>query len=355
MKNEKSSGRAAALLNQALDVALRAESAPASPVKTFLQADARREFRRCAQRLRAGKVRPRYKDRYTAEELADIYERAVQHDEMLEQAWNDFERISLELGRVLAENDPEERKNLDATLDEIARSAETNGPGSEAARRYQHLQMLACLGEQGHSRERRQRPHASRRTPPAPTPIPAVEPAGAETFPPPLGSGELVVAMRPKGRESERARVFLRIQTLAGGLTSIGTAERGYESLSVIYEMPDGNRLFRTTEGVGYIIDVASRTLVEDIGSDIVQVSRDEDLTLLFVYHGDGSLEAFGKSGRLWKTASLGSGEFRNMSLLNNAFVAEARQTSGEEWVGFSVDVATGDVRYAGRDDGMTG
>src|SRR6185436_20146576 len=40
-------------------------------------------------------------------ELADIYDRTVERDEILEQALRDFKRITRELGCVLEENDPE--------------------------------------------------------------------------------------------------------------------------------------------------------------------------------------------------------------------------------------------------------
>jgi hypothetical protein len=112
-KHDDASKRAAALVQQAIDVLQHAENAPDSPVNTFLPAKERRKFRRAAARLRLGKAEPRYKNLHTAEQLADIYERTVQRDEILEQALGDFKRITLDLGRTLEECGPEVAKTLD--------------------------------------------------------------------------------------------------------------------------------------------------------------------------------------------------------------------------------------------------
>src|SRR5229473_5227798 len=106
MKNDNASERAVALVNEALDVLQRSEHAPDSPVNTFLKAKMRREFRRGAKRLRERKSQPRFRNLHTADELADIYERTVQRDEIIEKGVRDFRRITLDLGRVLEENDP---------------------------------------------------------------------------------------------------------------------------------------------------------------------------------------------------------------------------------------------------------
>jgi hypothetical protein len=67
----------------------------------------RRELRRRAKRLRRGQAEPRYANLHTAEQLADVYERTIERDEILEQKKRDFERIGHDLSRVLEENDPE--------------------------------------------------------------------------------------------------------------------------------------------------------------------------------------------------------------------------------------------------------
>ena len=61
--------------------------------------------------------------------------------------------------------------------------------------------------------------------------------------------------------------------------------------------------------------------------------------------HDDRS---FGPTGRLWKTDAIGCGGFRDLTLHQNEFAGEARQSSEPEWVAFSVDLATGEVSWGG-------
>jgi len=51
--------------------------------------------------------------------------------------------------------------------------------------------------------------------------------------------------------------------------------------------------------------------------------------------------------GRLWKTDAISSGGFREVSLEDGIIAGEARRGPGEGWVGFSVEVATGEVCFA--------
>jgi hypothetical protein len=68
------------------------------------------------------------------------------------------------------------------------------------------------------------------------------------------------------------------------------------------------------------------------------------------VNHDDRSFEAFDCEGRRWKTDAISSGGFRNLTLEQNEFAGEARQSSEPEWVAFSLDLATGEVsRDGGR------
>jgi hypothetical protein len=113
----------------------RAEEAPDSPVNTFLTADMRRKYPRDAKRLREQKMQLRYKNLHSAEELADIYERIAQRDEILEQVQRDFKRITRDLGRLIQEKDPEFDNAMGRLIDEADRLAEEHGPASKAALR----------------------------------------------------------------------------------------------------------------------------------------------------------------------------------------------------------------------------
>ena len=347
MKNDHASERAAALVHEAVDVLQRADKAPDSPVNTILPAELRRKLRRAARRLRLGKAQPRYRNLHTSEELADIYERTVQRDEILEQALRDFKRITWDLGRVLAGNDPEVGKAIETLITEAKRSAEEHGPGSEAAQRYRQLQLLAWLAQRSHDHHRRRRLPAPLNVPLASDP--SVEGrnhlTAAELLDSPPSSGEAVIAIPPDGRDSGRGRIFLRIGV--GEASWIGSFERGHMNVSTIFMMPDDRHLFVSAEGAGYVIDLESRTLVEEIGTEVAGVMRDDPMTVFIVDHNGMSLEAFGRSGRLWKTGTIGSGGFRRMAITDTRLVGEARHPSRPGWAGFSVKLATGEVRFA--------
>jgi hypothetical protein len=274
MTHDDASKRAAALVQQAIDVLQRAENAPDSPVNTFLPAKERRKFRRAAARLRLGKAEPRYKNLHIAEQLAEIYERTVQRDEILEQAFGDFKRITLDLGRALEECGPEVATTLDTLIAEAKRSAEEHGPGSEAAQRYRLLQLLGWFGQEAHSHIRRQRAPALRYVPLARDR--SVEErnqaCAAELLPSPPSAGEAVIAIPADGVDSERGRMFLRIGT--GEASWIGSFERGRADVSTVCMLPDGKHLFVSADGAGYVIDAKSRTLVEKVGTEVVGVMR---------------------------------------------------------------------------------
>lgn len=344
MKNQNASELAAELVNQAVDVLRRSEHAPDSPVTTFLPAKLRRQYRRTAARLRQGKARPRYTNLHTAEELAGIYERTIRRDEILERALHDFRRITLDLGRLLETNGPEVGAAMDTLIAEAKRSAEQHGPGSEAAHRYRLLHLLAWMGQQSHSHHRRQRAPGPRFVSLASDPsIEArCQAAAAEVLPSAPSSGEAVIAIPPDVSDSGRERIFIRIG--AGERSWIGSFERGHATVSTIAMMPDDKHLFVSAGGAGYIIEARSRTLVETIGTEVVGVIRDEALTVFIVNHNDMSLEAFGKSGRLWKTAAISSGGFRIKGFTDTALLGEARHPSRRTWTRFSVKLATGEV-----------
>jgi hypothetical protein len=345
MKNLNASQRAVALMHEFLDVLLRAEHAPDSPVNTFLTKEKRRQLLRDAKRLRKGQVEPRHKNLHSADELADIYERTVERDQIREQAQRDLQRIGTELKRIRREKDPEVEKAMVRLVNEAARSAEEHGPGSEAERRYQLLNNLGWFGGEVLAHRRNQGAPFSGKFFPARDPsIQARLELTAATILDAPPSNETVIAIPPYGSDSGRERVFLRIGI--GEASWIGSFEIGHMSVGTVQMMPDDKHLFVSAKGAGYIIDLKTHTLVEQIGTHVAGVTEDAPRTLFLIDHNGTSLEAFGKSGRLWKTDIISSGGFREIALEDNSIVGEARQASPEGWVGFSVNMATGEVRF---------
>src|SRR5258706_2637374 len=181
MKSPTAAERAVALSNEVRDVLQPADRASDSQVNTFLTGDMRRKSRRAARRLRLHETQPRYRNLHSAEELADIYERTVRRDEMIEQALRDFKRLTLALGRVIEENGPEVKKVIGTFIDEAERLAEEHGPGSEAARQYWRVQWVGGVGARGPQHKRRPLGPG----PPAPpSPVPPLQERNYFTPPP---------------------------------------------------------------------------------------------------------------------------------------------------------------------------
>jgi hypothetical protein len=115
----------------------------------------------------------------------------------------------------------------------------------------------------------------------------------------------VVIAFPPEGIDSGRERAYLRIGL--GEASWIGSFEIGHMSVGTVSMMPDDKHLFVSAKGAGYIIDLKTRTLVEQIGTDVAGVTVDAPRTLFLVDHNGMSLELFGKSGRLWETDAITS------------------------------------------------
>ena len=298
MRNQNASERVAELLHEMIDVLQRGENAPDSPVDTFVPAKMRRSMRRHAERLRRREIQPRFKNLYTAEQLAGIFEATVRRDEIRQQTGAELLRIGREIARLI-EQDPEgTRKSWETVFMETFWRAREHGPGSEAAARYRQLQRLSQLAKTYQFDRRRQKSFDKSRHAAAHDPrerIPLIPAELLDSAP----EGEAVIPFPPEGEDSGRCRILLRIGV--GASSWIGSFECGFKTVSTISMMPDGKHLFVSANGAGYILEERSRTLVERTGTEIVGVGRDEDMTLFIVNHNDVSFEAFGPGGRLWK------------------------------------------------------
>ena len=164
--------------------------------------------------------------------------------------------------------------------------------------------------------------------------------------PPP--DGEPVIVIPPDGSDAGRGRTYMRIGIGAARWT--GSFASGHTGFNTAYLLPDGKHLFVCAEGAGYIIDVKSRTLVETVGTHVVGTRHDEPLTLFVINHDGRSLEAFGRAGRLWKTGAISDGAFRRVCLEGDELVGQGWHSLVDEWIGFSIELATGEVRVHPRE-----
>ena len=346
MKNDYASERAAALINETIAAFQRIEDAPTSPMNGILPADSRRRHRRAAARLRRGQLVPRYRNLHTPEQLADIYEQTARRDEILEQTGLELVRIGREMERVVEQEGPAVIRTFNAMFLEAERGAMLDGPDSEAGQKYRRMRFMISLGTRLEFEKRRGTPHAP--VLPLLTKDPRIERgyelAAAELLssPPP---DEAVIAIPADGRDSGRGRLFVRIGI--GEASWIGSFERGQVRVSAVSMLPDGKHLLVSAAGAGYIIDAQSRTLVEQTGTEIIGMIQDDDpLTLLVVNHNGMALEAFGRTGRLWKTDAFGSGEFRRLAYEDDKIFGETQHPSRAGWTEFSIKVPTGEVRF---------
>jgi len=350
MKNDYASQRAAVLIDETIAALQRMEEAPTSPVKGFRTAKRRREFRRYAARLRRGQVEPVYKNLHTAEQLAEIYEQTARRDEVFEQACGDLVRISRDLKCVVEqEGSAAAIRTFNKMLREAGLAAAFNGPDSEAGQRHRRMWFFISIGARHESEKRRQLP--SEPVLPLLMKDPRTERRDELTAAVILDSppaGQAVIPIPAEDSESGCGRVLMRIGV--GNASWIGSFERGQKGPgpSTVQMMPDGKHLFVSAAGAGYIIDATSRTLVEQTGTNVVDVGRTG--TVFVVNHNDTSLEAFGRSGRLWKTDAISSGGFRRLTPSDDAIIGEALRACPQGWAGFSVKLATGEVRF---DDGL--
>lgn len=347
MKKESKAERAVALVKAAIDAMRRAQTAPDSPVNHYTSVPERSELRRKAKRLRKGQLQPTHLNIHTGEQLADIYDRTVLRDDIFDRERVNFMHANRELEPIFEEGDPEVQKAIDALVDEMQRAAREDGPGSEADYRLQCLQFLGAAGAKWHDQKRREHNtsptmHIAPQLTSDPLAQRRMEVAAAEILTA-VPDGEQV--WKFPAEDSGQRRLLLRIGVKP--VSWLASFERGNKGPSTVQLMPGDTHFFVSAAGAGYIIDGNTRTLIEKIGDDVVSVGCDDSRTRFFVNHDDRCLQAFGPAGWLWTSEEIGCG-FRGLTMNDGRIVGEAQRTSAAEWSAFSVDVATGEVRWEG-------
>jgi hypothetical protein len=353
MKKESKAERVIALMKICIDALRRIETAPDSPMNRYTSVEERREFRRTAKRLLKGQLSPVHENVLTGASLADILVATAQRDDAIDQARDDFRHAERELRRLTKDDDPEVKKAIEAFVAQMVQEALEGGPDSEAAHRLRCLHLIGELGMSMHNQKRRQTHHPVYLRPRL-TSNPLTQArmeAAAAQFLTSLPADEPFWAFPavPAGESGNGARrLIMRIGI--DPVSWVATFERGNKAGSTVQLMPGDKHFFVSAAGAGYIIEALTRTLVEKVGDDVVSVGIDEHHTRFFVNHDNRVIEAFGPLGRhLWKAEKIGSSEFRGLDRVENRLVGEAQRTADGEWSKFSVDVATGAVRWEGE------
>lgn len=348
MKEESKAERVVALLKICIDALRDAQNAPDSPMNRYTSVEERRELRRNAKRLRKGQMLPVYENIHDGPQLADIYERTAARDEAFDKARDKFRAAERELRQLTEEDDPEVTTAIAQLVTQMELEALVGGPGSEAAHRLGCLQLIGEVGRRGHDLSRRQDFHRTFIVPRLtsnPLTQARWEAAAAEVLES-LPDGEQVWTFPAEENGNGENRLILRI-----GIEPvwwIATFERGNKVPSTVQLMPGDKHFFVSAAGAGYIIEAKTRTLLERVGDDVVSVGFDEHRLRFVVNHDDRVLEGFGPFGRrLWKT-DIGAG-FRKLTLHEHHGAGEAQRSADGEWSAFSVDLATGEVRWEGE------
>jgi len=348
MKTTYESKRTAALIEEAIAVLERLENAPESPLMAFLPTKVRRVARRTAKQLRRGQLQPGHPNIHTPDKLATYLEDASRRDEIVERAGPELLRIGREIRRVAAEDGQAAINTFNAIFNEAAIGTRIYGADSAPGQRYRRLMFFVSIGEELEHNDRRGRKRSFADVIPGLSRDPSTQAlweATAAEILTEAPAGETVFAFPAEGA-GERGRVLMRIGVRNAAW--IGSFARGNKGPSTVQAMPGNERLFVSAGGAGYIIDACTRKLVEQIGDDVVSVGRNESGDVFIVNHDDRSFEAFGPAGRLWKTETISSGGFQNLSLDEKEFAGDARRSSEPEWVAFSVDMVTGAVSFGG-------
>jgi len=353
MTKKYPSERAVAIINEAIEAFQRGSDAPESPIKKFHTREERAVLARLAKRIRKGQVHSPYSNVVSDGDLADVYELTIRRDEIIEQAQADVRRALEKLMRLIEEEGHAVRDTFYIMLRETEEEARVHGPFSDAARRVGHMRFIIEIAKKGAAQYRR---NEDKPIPIAPrlsknpfadgiTDLILGMTAAEVIDTPP--EGEPVVAFPPHGGDPARPRLLIRI-----GLNEhswVGSFEQGDTEHCTVQMLPDLMHWLVTANGAGYIIEVPSRKLVERIGYDITSVGDAYNRSIYFVNHGERSIEAFGIPGRLWKTAPIGCGGFRDLTVDGATFVGEARKSAEpEEWRRFSISFLTGEVSWPG-------
>jgi len=337
MTHQQRWDRAVAIEARYRQLVAEIEQLPKVPIIAFLDAEMRRQYRRFAARLRAGKVEPRYPNLFTREQLADICERACARDEFLEKAFKELNELRDELRALLAETDAELAQQTTAEILRVKDAAQWLGPDSEAAQRYGEAQRLRRQGQ-------RRRNHARKHERPEVTALPGADYethlrhwlSAAELLPdgPPVGEE---VHRYPEGAGEDRIVIRIGIAEHSW----VGSFEPGLTDYTTVQLMPDNRNLLVVANGAGYIVEVITNAPIAEVGRDIAVVVCDESSPLLLIDHGGTSLEAFGPEGRMWRTGAIGYGGFREFGITDGALSFEAQQADGE-WAEVGLDLSTG-------------
>lgn len=118
------------------------------------------------------------------------------------------------------------------------------------------------------------------------------------------------------------------------------------DGLNAVYTELGPHAVFIVAGSVGYIVDVEVKTLVREIGFDIIYSWFDDGLQAFVISNGLW-FEAFNGDGLKWRSRRFSLEGIRNLQMQGETVVGEASGVS-QNWLPFRLNLATGDVDGGG-------
>ncbi len=122
----------------------------------------------------------------------------------------------------------------------------------------------------------------------------------------------------------------------------VGNFQRGLTYFDTVINHPDNKNIIVIAGGQAYIVDPASRQLINKLGGAIQDVLFIDEKSLL-VLNNNFNLSAYNEAGELWKTRRLTIDGIKNLKYDKNIIQGEGLALN-DEWFPFQIDVKNGKV-----------
>jgi len=121
----------------------------------------------------------------------------------------------------------------------------------------------------------------------------------------------------------------------------VGNFQGGAGKCQGVFAHPNGSSLVVVASGQGYVVDPESHAVLQHLDSDIDAVLDVPEIDSLVFTNGLW-FEAYGVSGRLWRSPRLSWDGVRSLSRSESTLSGEAYSPMDGSWHAFSVDLSSG-------------
>ena len=125
-----------------------------------------------------------------------------------------------------------------------------------------------------------------------------------------------------------------------GNPSWIGNFQRGLTRLDEVLQHPNGDAVIVIAGGDCYIVDIASKLLIETFGGQFVAAIKIPDKSMV-VLESSTDFEAVDQKGKAWRSERISWDGIRNVALQQNVLTGEAWSYE-DIWIPFSLNLTTG-------------